>query len=631
MSQAMTLTPHPRLYIGSAELDRLGQTDGHELLAAARQRVAEDAEGYLGDPDFPFNEHQHNSLLIRARLMQRRMLTLLVRWWQSGEARYRDAAMRHVRQMDRWRYWSWIAMRRGEADPEAVFDLSYGENSATLALAYTLLHATLSAEEAELFHDIAARRALRPYLVQTGADAPPRWFARADSNWNSVCTGGAGMLALAMHEEVEEAAEALSRTEHSIAPYMRTLESTGGAWPEGVGYWNYGMRYAFMYLLSHERATGEAHPLMEQPATQATLQFPLDFAPHGVACSFGDVNRWKPIPIHYAAAHRLGCDDLIAALDRCAVLDGHGNWPHPAEMLLLHPRTVPEAGEPPQRRVLRRYAGQDWCLLADRWPEPGLYASIRGGTTEVPHGHHDLMSFNVLVGRERLLHNADVGEYLDTTFSPRRYELLEVSPHAKNGLLINGVGIAAPSTVSTETFEAEAFKAVRLDGTEAMGVSRDHEPAAERCVRLIALLGDEVILVLDRAELPHPGRLEARYHTPGAIALNADQEANGARITGESQQLHAAFACDVPASLHTATAALTSPDLAPPLHRLRWCTKELHTRMTMAGAFCPHDELTMTLAGDETTLRVTLDRAGRRQVVQCDTALREVSVSSPDA
>ena len=35
-----------------------------------------------------------------------------------------------------------------------------------------------------------------------------------------------------------------------------------GAWPEGTAYWNFGMRFAFAYLLSHERATGRRHPLL---------------------------------------------------------------------------------------------------------------------------------------------------------------------------------------------------------------------------------------------------------------------------------------------------------------------------------------------------------------------------------
>lgn len=632
MSQMRTLVPHPRLYIGNDELARVDDAASHPSLEVAAREVAENAEQWLEGADFYFNPNQHNSLLIRARMMQTRIVTLLVRWRRTGKQRYRDAAIEHVRQMGRWRYWSWITMRHEDDRPEAIFDLSYGENSATLAIAYTLLHATLSEDEAGMFHDMAARRALRPYLAHTVADdGASWWFGHAHSNWNSVCAGGAGMLGLAMYETLDEAPEVVKRTEASMIPFMRALEDSDGAWPEGVGYWNYGMRYAFMYLLSHERATDARHPLMEQPATAATLYFPLDFCPHSVACGFGDVNHWRPLAFHYAAAHRFGCHELIPALDHMETLENVQHWPNAAELLLLHPRTHAQAPPAPRRRVLRRYAGQDWCLLADRWPDPGLYVSIRGGSADVPHGHRDLMSFNVLVGRERLLHNAEVGEYLDTTFSPRRNELFEVTPPAKNALLINGVGITEKSTVKTTTIERDALQAVRIDGTEAMGVSRSSESATDHCLRLIGLLEDDVVVVIDRVALPHPGRLEARYLTPGAIARTAhDDGATTARIDGERERLHAAFACNVPASLHTATAALTSPDSSPPLHMLRWCTRKLHTQMVMAAALCPSGAVAVTLEaeldGDDAAISVHIEREGRRQTVRCAPDLTQAAV-----
>ncbi|MFW6059943.1 MAG: hypothetical protein ACODAQ_07160, partial [Phycisphaeraceae bacterium] len=620
------------LYLGRPELARAGDTAARPLLEAATRHVAAAAEQFTASPEFAFNEHTHNSLLIRARIMQSRIVTLLVRWKQTGEVRFRDAVIEHVRQMGRWQYWSWITWRQGNDDPNAIFDLSYGENSATLAIAYTLLHDTLTDDEAQTFHDIAQRRALGPFLAHTAPGHEAGWFRRPDSNWNTVCAGGAGMLALAMHEQLEEAPEALKRSETSIAPFMRTLQDTGGAWPEGVGYWNYGMRYAFMYLLSHERATGEAHPLIEQPATAATLRFPLDFTPNKVACSFGDVNRWTPLPFHYAAAHRLKDEALIAALDRAvepASPDPQRppaqHWPNAAELLLLHPRTGAADDAPVAQRMLRRYHGQDWCILADRWPEPRLYASIRGGTTKVPHGHRDLLSFNLLVGREKLLENAQNAEYLDTTFSPRREELIEITPQGKNTVLVNGVGIGIDSTVHTTTFEHDALQAVRLDGTEAMSVSRGNEPAVTCCVRLFVLLEDDVLLVVDRIAPRFPGRAETRYLTTGALELHDDHRA---LVRGQDESLHAAFACDVPAALHTAQLPLISPNKSPTLNTLRWCTDDLHTTITMAAAFCANGEVIVQLACDDSHVRVAVERNGERSVLHATVDLQAPIIDS---
>ena len=628
MSKLHSLRPHPRLYIGEPELRRVADDTTAPRLQAAVDCVAHDGEQFVQTADFAFNDHTHNSLLVRARLMQTRVVTLLVRWWQTGEPRFREAAIEHVRQMDRWRYWSWIARRRGMDDPEAIFDLSYGENSATLAIAYTILHHTLTNEEAHTFHDIATRRALHPFLVMTGGEKKPHWFAKPGSNWNTVCAGGAGMLALAMHEDCDDTDEVLRRSETSIEPYMRGLDATAGAWPEGIGYWNYGMRYAFMYLLSHERATGAAHPRMEHPATAATLRFPLDFCPNNVPCSFGDVNRWKPLPFHYAAADRFGDTTLLRMLDEANVppdpaqRDDHPEpWPNEPELLLLHPRRQTDDAPAPTYRVLKRYPQQDWCLLADRWPQPNLYTAIRGGTTKVPHSHRDLLSFNLVIGDEQLIQNAQNAEYLDTTFGQRRQELIEINPQGKSTVLLNGVGITTESSVQTDTFEADAIKAVRLDGTDAMGMQNAagaQQSAARGCYRLFALLGDNLLLVIDRVLPTFPGRVETRFHTQAALDLHGT---NRAILTGKRRRLHATFACDVAAAVHTAELPLTSPNRSPTLRMVRFCTDDLHESITMAAAFCADHEPTVHINADDSRITINVECNGQTYALRTGLSL----------
>lgn len=110
----------------------------------------------------------------------------------------------------------------------------------------------------------------------------------------------------------------------------------------------------------------------------ATLRYPLDFCPNGVPCSFGDVYSWQPLPFHYAAALRLGCTDVLAALDDhlARYPARKGSWSDPAELLLLHPRTKTRSPSHP-RSVVRLYRGQDWRILADQLPHPHFYIPVR--------------------------------------------------------------------------------------------------------------------------------------------------------------------------------------------------------------------------------------------------------------
>src|SRR5690606_25855247 len=155
----------------------------------------------------------------------------------------------------------------------------------------------------------------------------------------------------------------------------------------------------FMYLLSHERATGRPHPMRERQNTAATLRFPLVFSPNGVPCSFGDVNHFAPLPSHFAAAERFGQAAITDELDRRlwdpALRVPLGRLPCPldADLLLLLPRQPRDACEE-SWRALSLQARLEWGSVADRMPDPVLYVSLRGAPVDAPRLHQDLFSYH---------------------------------------------------------------------------------------------------------------------------------------------------------------------------------------------------------------------------------------------
>jgi hypothetical protein len=583
---------HPRLYATATQLNQLHLPPATPLLRAAAKVVARDAAQFVKSPEFDWVLNTHNAHLVRARRMQGRVVTLLVRYFQTGRREFRDAVVAHIREMGGWDYWSWITWRQNKPDPTAIYDLSYGENSMTLAIAYDWLHDELTSDEKKMIGDIAQRRSFDAFLHHTANPAPNKhawWLGHRQSNWNAVCAGGAGMLALAMYEDLPCTRKVLARVERSFVPYMRELKNTDGAWPEGIGYWNYGMRYAFMYLLSHENATGRSHALLRQDATRKTLFFPLDFCPSGIPCSFGDANQWSPMPFHLAMADRLGetglAGDLLQRADRQSFSPPTA-WPDAADFLLLGGTTrrkTPLSSAPPATRprpVARCYKGLDWTILADRMPDPRLYLSIRGGTTEVPHGHRDLLSFHCVVDGSPMIVNLGPSEYLDSTFSNRRYELFEMSPPSKNTLLIDGVGIAGNSTATTTMVTRPGLRGVRLDATTCMGDSPD-AMRATACARLFLLLDGRAALIVDRMILSHAGRVEARFFTPANVAFTK----TGATLRNGKTVLRAAFAANVPATLHRAASIPTTPQ--KPATMLRWCGDRQHQDFILATLLSP--------------------------------------------
>ncbi len=615
----ITPAPHPRLYIGADEHRRLSSERHFEVIVQADRRVRREANRFIRNTTLTYARDCHNEHLLRAREVQYRIVTLLTRWQQTGEARYRKAVVEQVRRMGEWEYWSWIAWRQGDAAPDAIFDLSYGENAATLAIAWDWLFATLDAEERDLFLEVARKWPLAAARKQilTGK----AWYIRSpNSNWNTVCTGGLGMLLLAMYEEIEDAAELLAAVEDSIAPFFRSLDETNGGWPEGIGYWNYGMRYGFMYLLSHERSTGREHPFLTAKSVRQTLEFPLDFCPHGQSCSFGDVNTWTPLPFHYAAAARLGLSRVCQMIERRVDMSGKSSstWPDAAEWLLFHTGKPVMTAVATKQAVTSHYAGLDWGILADTWPNPKLYLSIRGGTTKVPHGHLDLLSFHCVVGDERLITNLTPHTYYDSTFSSRRYDLFEMRPDAKNTLFINGVGITNPATLqSMERLRRDEQVGFRLVATEAMGQGRE-SAACSFCARLFLMVEQRVALIVDRVELPFVGLVENRMHTPVAVGRGR----SGAKLRGKRQSMRVVYAASVPAIFRTGVDVPTAIT-ATPTTVLRWGTTYQVKEATLITLLSPGDSpAALKLVDADGGLSLTVSQGDWQSTVALDHQLR---------
>jgi hypothetical protein len=420
------------------------------------------------------------------------------------------------------------------------------------------------------------------------------------------------MLALALAEGAPESARVLELVEEGVRPYFEFMQEDG-AWPEGIGYWGYGHRYGYMYLLSHERATGRRHPLLERPGSRQTLRFPFLFSPNGVATGFADSNHFFPEPFIYAAAERYGLPEISAALDprMLAKPPEDLDWPNTAELLLFHPGERRESGQWPWPRASVQ-KGVEWGYLCDGWPEPALYVSVRGGTTDAPHTHQDLTSLWVVVGDEALIESVMEDDYLDTTFSERRFELYEMSGAAKNVMLVNGVGLPR-GAVETRAVSGPGWEGILLDATRLAAVGSPVELYA----RAVMMMEGKAILVLDRVIMQHAGLGEVRYHTRGRVRRGK----SSARIQGARHALSLSFAANVPAHLARSQGLPTSPTRAPE-SILRWLTDGKHREIVLATLLAPEGGGRVAL--DAEAGRVRVSRKGYAATVRYGEGTLEV-------
>ncbi|NLD87616.1 MAG: hypothetical protein GX633_05090 [Clostridiales bacterium] len=528
--ERIPMKPHPRLYIDEKAVENLRRTDLTPGLALDFQVVDKIANESLANTTIQFNEAGHNSMLIRARYMQTRIYCLLCKFLQTGEEKYRKAVLDHIREIDSWPYWSWFEWRaKCEPDWEAPFvsfDLSYGENSMTLGIAYDVLYNTLSPEEKEIFYSCLKRhRVITEFLRHckigrgSGRDMGD-WIQNEKCNWITVTCGGMGMLALAFYDELEEARQALALCDLAVMSLMVYADECGGSWPEGLSYYNYTLRYAIAFLISYETATGRRHPAFDLPGTAEMNSFFLNFQPNGIPCTFGDNNTlWEPMGYNYHLAQRLGQTHLCPALDKAARYgQNYGDcWPYAAERLLFSVCDDIHKVDLSPKNVVKLYPGTNFAVMADSLPSPEFYMAIRGGNTNGAHEHNDLSSFHLVAGEEMFITSLTTDEYLDTTFSPRRDELFEMTPLAKNVLLVNGVGMEMYSQVEQREKSYGEYRGIEMDCSEAMGTSRDSFCAVDSYIRDFIMLTENAFLIVDRAYLPNPGRFDLRFHTFTAV------------------------------------------------------------------------------------------------------------------
>ena len=296
-AESLQLKNHPRLWVGEEDIAVLKKKFDSPTLQNSVSKVIKDADWLLTSK--LINENDGNTYQSKTRAIASRLKNLTLAWVITEKSEYRDAAMLNLKNMMGWNQISCEARLGMPHEPLKYFCLSAGEHSADIALMYDLFKADITAEEKKVFDDVINRFYMKAAL--RAKEHKPWWANKEWSNWNAVCSGGIGLLALAFYEDHPRAKELLPFVEESLSHYFKSYIKNGGGNHEGTGYWNYGMHYAIRYLLSWERATGKKHPAFNIKELGQSLHFPVDFT----RISFGDNDGWHPGGFYFMMADRM--------------------------------------------------------------------------------------------------------------------------------------------------------------------------------------------------------------------------------------------------------------------------------------------------------------------------------------
>ncbi|WP_396627076.1 heparinase II/III family protein [Luteitalea sp.] len=532
----------PRLLFTREELDRMRGRATHPQLARLRAAVLGKANRYTtapplvpsitgrGEPDPPGEDKG----LSCARALQGRVVTLGMAWELTGEARYLESAVAQLEHAVRdWRIWV------DTAHPPP-FDLMTGELSLTYALAIDWLLLAVPAERRAPIVDGVVRRALDAYLQAIESPKPPGWHA-GKNNWNTVCNGGAVMLALALQGMgrvgesqgragspspatgiADKAARVLAKGVPAMDPYWNHL-GPDGAWDEGTGYWRYGHRYALMAAEALRRA---GHPagdaIFARSGVRQTGYFPIVFNPgRTLSASFGDSNGRAADAIFYFLGATYRDPAFIWYQDRVEVPRQREGWPDEALALLWRP--VDEPWLPERQRdyvpaipAAAVFPSIGWALLAPRQPDPAHFLAFKNGSLAASHTHLDLNHVSLAVGDTFLLLELGSRPYPADYFrADRRYGYYEIGTRGHNTVLVGGKG-------QVHRREGRLLPLVEKDGVQVLtGMADDAYEVATPIARrhVVALDERQAFVVIDEIETAAAQSIELRWHTGGAWAV----------------------------------------------------------------------------------------------------------------
>jgi len=463
--------------------------------------------------------------------IQGRVLDLVVAHKIDRNAAYRDRAIEELRNL--LRFSTWTDPSHGDLSA----DLCTGEAAAAVAIALDWLADELGAADRQACVKALRDKALQPYLEAVEAGA--FWYS-CYHNWNAVVNGGVALAGLLLSDADDLAAAAVVKATDGLGRYFKALGREGG-WDEGLGFWGHGMRYVLLLAEALARVNGD-HSLYRRRGMAATGLFPVYFAPHGQAVSFGGGAMTPAWGTFYLLGKHFGLREIVWWLDRYALRHDvvTSGYSHAGLALLFRPTDLEPEPEP-ELEPVKVFKEIGWAAMADAWPVPDLYAALKTGDLAANHAQLDMNSAQIMFGGEVLLRDPPAADLPDEP-------PLTDGPDAEGGALsashntVTAAGREHRIDAVGGIVEAGRGKNFRWIAGDAGGALGEDVRFIRHVVMPVGAAGASMVIVLDEIHNVVAEELAARWHTGGTLELDADGAAG--RIEGVSAAVHFALAAD---------------------------------------------------------------------------------------
>ncbi len=383
---------HPRLFFLKADESALkSRIDSDPLAQKIYAEMIRRTDEILILPATKYQIPDGKRLLGESRYALRNILHTAMAWRMTQDKKYFNRAVLELEASCQFENWN------------TSHFLDTAEMSTAVAIGYDWLYNDLSSHQRKHFAQALKKLGLEP--ARNGYIGKPNaWWSNLSNNWTQVCASGLIITERALEEKGDPIHQARIAARDRLDD-CRSFYLPHGGYPEGPGYWHYGSIYHVLGIAA-TRNDQEKMALSTTPEFERSALFPIQLTgPTGYAFNFADsgsVARSSGFSAAQAWMIREFDDPSSIAYLRKNI-EVSMNQPKDLErykddrffpfMLLWLPKSS-------QRETLPFSLDSEWqgiqpiATFRSSWSDPhSMFFAIKGGLSNVSHGHMDVGSF----------------------------------------------------------------------------------------------------------------------------------------------------------------------------------------------------------------------------------------------
>lgn len=449
----------------------------------------------------------------------RRIFMLSYAYRMTGMKKYLDRAEKEMLKAASFPDWN----------PTHFLDVA--EMTMAMSIGYDWLYSGLSS---------ASKKAIEKAIVEKGLnpsfDTKFNGFLNVSHNWNQVCNSSMAYGAIALWEKNPKfAAEVINRSFNSIVLPMKEY-APDGAYPEGVGYWDYGTTFNVLFLSAMENLFGHNDALYKETGFLKTGEYVLqmvtpslyqfNYSDNGQMASLEPAMFWFLDKIRDASI--IYSQVKVCKRERNSSLRNNRFLP---AILLWGAGLSMDKIVTPKSLFWKANGDNPVCGMRSSWTDPNAsFLGVKLGSPKVNHGHMDVGSF--VFESEGVNWAIDLGaqnyEYAESkgvdlwnmAQDSQRWDVYRYNNLSHNTLSFN---------LKYQKVEGKAEFLDFSDKEDSMSVQSDLTPVyqsqIQKVVRSFSLLQKSFGMIEDRIEAGKNFTMVTwRLVTPSAAKVISDKE-----------------------------------------------------------------------------------------------------------